>query len=233
MGVGQIEYGWQQAMAGRGARDVAAGVLYKMGLFCNFEFRAYFTPWQSESAAGQSAVRGIGDTWLTGQYRIHSQSAYLPALALHYTLKEPTANSQNGLGSGQRDHIIAVSAGKDFEKTSFNFETKYVLFGQPANESLSPFSRHFEYSLNATHALARHLSLTAEFYAESRSNMGDPALASTLWSIGYSPNPRLVFDTGIDLGLTHGAPDRRVFAGITYALGDLYKSLRHPRPSSD
>jgi hypothetical protein len=229
-GIAQLEYGWQRAWLGGGEQASGSGVLYKMGVFCNFEFRTYFTPWESASGPGQPGVSGIGDTWITGQYRFHRQTGNLPALAVHYTLKQPTADSRDGFGSGQRDHIIAMSAGKDFRGTSYNFETKYMLFGQPNHQV---FTRYHEYSLNATHALIPHFALTGEIYADTRSSANDPGLVSNLWSMGYSPNPRLVFDAGMDFGLTHGAPNKRVFAGVTYALGDFYKSLRHQRQASD
>ena len=229
-GVAQVEYGWQQALLRGGAKTAGSGVLYKMGVFCNLEFRVSFTPWLSDSTPGQSTVHGIGDTWITGQYRFHTQTPVIPAMSFEYSIKQPTADSAHALGSGQRDQLMGISAGKDFENTSFNFETKYVLLGQPA---VSEISRHFENSLNATHALLRHFSLTAEIYSETRSSAGDAALASTLWSISYSPNARLVLDTGMDLGVTHGAPEKRIFAGVTYAFGNIYKSLTHPHPSSD
>jgi len=229
-GVGEVEYGWRRAWSGGGAQASSSGVLYKFGVLCNIEFRTYFVPWETASAPGQPAASGIGDTWMTGQYRFHVQTRNLPALSMQYTLKQPTADSQDGTGSGQRDHIIAISAGKDFKQTSFNFETKYLLFGQPNHQA---FSRYQEYSLNATHGLVRHFSLTSEIYGDTRSSTHQPGLVSTLWSIGYSPSARLVFDAGIDLGLTHGAPNKRVFAGVTYAIGDFYKALRHPQSTSD
>ena len=157
-GVGEVEYGWQQAALGGGAKASASNTLYKLGLFCNFELRVSYTAWQSASAPGRTNVQGIGDTWISGQYNFQSETRYLPALAAFYTVKQPTGNRSNGLGSGQRDHLAALSAGKDFGETSFNFETKYAFFGQPG---VAAFSRHLENSLNASHPLPRHLSITA------------------------------------------------------------------------
>ena len=230
-GVGELEYGWQRAwLGGGGSSASASGTMFKMGVFRNFEFRTYFTAWQTSSVAAEPVVEGIGDTWLTGQYRFHRQSRELPALALHYTLKQPTADAQLGLGSGARDQIVAISAGKDYRQTSFNFETKYIRLGEPDHQTAS---RCEEYSFNATHNVIRNFALTGEIYSDTRHSAGGAGLVSTLWTIGFSPKPRLVFDTGIDVGLTHGAPDKRFFAGVSYALGDLYKPLRHHRQPSD
>jgi hypothetical protein len=226
-GVAALEYGWQQDWIGGEARVRGSGVLFKMGLICNFEFRAFFTAWQSAVIPPQYPVDGIGDTWFTGQYRVHRQSAKVPALSIQYTFKQPTADSRKGLGSGQRDHIVAMSAGKDFEGFSFAFETKYILFGKADSE---PFSRRQEYSLEASHDLVRHLSLTGEIYGDTRSSTGEPGIVSSLWALSYSPKPRVIFDSGMDFGVTHGAPSKRFFAGVSYALGDVYKALRHQRP---
>jgi len=230
LGVAEVEYGWQHASLGDRTDDTAFGALYKLGVFCNAEVRVFFNPWLHNTLPGQSPEQGIGDTWITGQYRFHAQTHYVPSLAFHYTFKQPTANSADGLGSGQHDQILAVSAGKDYKQTTFNFETKYIFLGQP---NAQPFSRFQQYSGNATHALVRHFSLTGEIYANTRSTTQCPGLASTLWTVNYSRNPRLVFDAGIDVGLTHGAPDKRFFAGVSYALGDFYKPLRHLHSSSD
>src|SRR5580704_8328085 len=214
-------------LAARLDRRRGSGVLFKMGLICNFEFRAFFTAWQSAVIPPQYPVDGIGDTWFTGQYRVHRQSAKAPAFSIQYTFKQPTADSRKGLGSGQRDHIVAMSAGKDFEGFSFAFETKYILFGKADSE---PFSRRQEYSLEASHDLVRHLSLTGEIYGDTRSSTGEPGIVSSLWALSYSPKPRVIFDSGMDFGVTHGAPSKRFFAGVSYALGDVYKALRHQRP---
>ncbi len=226
-GVAALEYGWQQDWIGGEARVRGSGVLFKMGIVCNFEFRAYFTAWQSAVMPPQYPVDGIGDTWFTGQYRFHRQSAKVPAISIQYTFKQPTADSRTGLGSGQRDHILGISAGKDFEGFSLAFETKYILFGNADSE---PFSRRQEYSLEASHALVRNVSLTGEFYGDTQMSTGEPGIVSSLWAFSYSPKARVVFDTGIDLGLTHGAPSKRFFAGVSYALGDVYKAFRHQRP---
>jgi hypothetical protein len=38
--------------------------------------------------------------------------------------------------------------------------------------------------------------------------------------------PRLVVDGGIDVGITHGAPQKRFFAGVTYSITNIYKDLK-------
>lgn len=226
-GILEVETGWGRVWPGAGVRHNSVGAMFKMGVFCNFEFRNYFGGWQSQSGPGQPSVNGIGDDWITGQYRFVRETHVLPTAAVHYTLKIPMANVQDGLGSGAKDHIVAVSAGKTVKHTSVNFETKWILLGQPQGGG---FNRYEEYSANFTRSLTRHVAITGEVYGDTQSGPDAPAFGSSLWSLSYSVNPRLVFDAGVDAGFTHGAPCKHFFAGVTYAVGDLYRSFRSHRP---
>lgn len=229
-GVGRVEFGWQQTMLGGGARTDGSGLVYKMGFLCNFEFRVSYTAWQAGAIPGRWAVRGIGDTWIGGQYRFRKETSLSPALAFDYSVKQPAVNSRHVLGSGQRDQVVALAAEKDFNGTSLNFEARYVLFGQAGDLG---YSRHFENSFDASQELIPNFSLSGEIYSETGSSTGDEPLVSTLWSLSYHRNPRVSFDTGMDFGLTHGASDKRFFAGITLVFGKIYKTLKHSRPRSD
>lgn len=222
-GVLELETGWGRAWPGAGVRRNSVGAMYKFGVFCNFEFRNYFGGWQSQSASGQPLVSGVGDDWITGQYRFMRETHVLPSAAVHYTLKIPMASARDELGSGEKDHIVAVSAGKTVRHTTFNFQTKWTLLGQPRGAG---FNRYEEYSANFTRSLTRHVALTGEVYGDTQIGPATPAFGSTLWSLSYSVNPRLVFDAGVDTGFTHGAPSKRMFAGVTYAVGDVYRSFR-------
>lgn len=225
-GVLEVEAGWSRTWPGNGERRNLFGTMYKFGVFCNFEFRNYFGAWQSQSGPGQPALSGNGDDWMTTQYRFLAEKKSLPSVAVHYMLKIPMASVQNGLGSGEKDHMVAVSAGKTLRHTSLNFETKWILLGQPQGAG---FTRYEEYSANFTRSLTRRVAITGEIYGDTQTSPAVPAFASSLWSLSYSIHSRLVFDAGIDAGFTHGAPNKRFFAGISYAVGDLYRSLRPHR----
>jgi len=47
--------------------------------------------------------------------------------------------------------------------------------------------------------------------------------------VTYQANPRLVLDGGVDMGVTSGAPQGRIFLGITYAVSNLYSMIRPSR----
>jgi hypothetical protein len=60
-------------------------------------------------------------------------------------------------------------------------------------------------------------------------NSSTPAYASALWAFTYQASPRLVLDSGIDVGVTSGSPGKHFFVGMTYAIADLYAPFRKSR----
>jgi hypothetical protein len=228
-GVVELESGWASGWPGGGVRQDSFGSLYKIGLFCNFEFRVSTNAFQGQTNPNGSGVSGMGDVWYSGQYRFVTQHKSVPSLAVIYAAKEPAASAAKGLGSGQMDHIVALAAGKPFGKTFASFEMKEILSGR---QGTSGFDKNSEISLNLARPVSRRLGIIGELYGDTQKNAATPGFASNLWALQYSPNARLIFDAGVDIGITNGAPHKRVFAGVSYAVGDLYKSLRHAPVSS-
>jgi Putative MetA-pathway of phenol degradation len=228
-GVVELESGWASGWPGGGVRQDAFGSLYKMGLFCNFEFRASTNAFQGQTNLTGSRVSGMGDVWYSGQYRVVTQNKAVPSISVIYGVKQPTASAIAGLGSGEMDHVVAVAVGKPFGKTFWSMETKWILSGRQGG---SGFDQNSEISLNIARPIARRLGMIVEIYGDTQTNATKQGFASTLWAIQYSLNSRLILDAGIDIGLTTGAPHKRVFAGVSYAVGDLYRSLRYSPISS-
>jgi hypothetical protein len=78
------------------------------------------------------------------------------------------------------------------------------------------------FALSGSLPLNHGFGLAGEGYGYTRLNEQAPAFASTMFGITYQINPRLVLDTGLDIGVTHDAPKRRVYIGITYAITNLF-----------
>lgn len=66
------------------------------------------------------------------------------------------------------------------------------------------------------------MGIIAELTAATRLNADTPAQSATLWALTWQPVPRLVFDAGVEVGLNRAASNKRIFAGVTYAFGNLY-----------
>ena len=221
-GVLEIEYGWDRTSLGAGARlDDLVGLL-KFGMLCDIELRWSTTSVliENQQDAGQT---GIGDNWFGTQIRFYKQTKHVPSLAFSYAVKAPTASTMKELGSGRVDHQFTFLASKDIQSVHFDFNTSYFLLGRP---EASGFNSQWQMNLSFSRPIHGNLGFTGEFYGDTELNAQNPAFASTLWALTYNILPRLVVDGGIDVGLTHGAPQKRFFAGVTYSITNLYKDFK-------
>jgi hypothetical protein len=57
---------------------------------------------------------------------------------------------------------------------------------------------------------------------ETGLNAQTPAFATTLWAVTYKVHRQVVLDTALDVGITNGAPHKRILFGFTYAVANLY-----------
>jgi hypothetical protein len=221
-GVLEIEYGWDRTSLGAGGRlDDTVGLL-KFAFLCDVEIRWSSTSVLIENQQGGGQT-GIGDNWFGPQIRFYRQTAHVPSLAFSYAVKAPTASTMKGLGSGRVDHQFTFLASKDIHDVHFDFNASYFLEGRPER---SGFDSLWQMNLSFSRAIYGSLGFTGEFYGDTRLNAQNPAFASNLWALTYNILPRLVVDGGIDVGITHGAPQKRFFAGVTYSITNIYRDLK-------
>jgi Putative MetA-pathway of phenol degradation len=225
-GVLELEYGYENDKAQFNEKQNQLGGLLKFAATCNLELR-----WNTGSFINQSdpnsSQSGIGDNWLGFQYRFHRQSPRVPTLSFSYSLKFPSASVNKGLGSGRYDHQFVFLASKDIKGFHFDFNTSVFLVGRPDGSGLD---HDVQSNLGFSHPLYKKLAFTGEFYGNTKLGQVAPAYASGLWALTYAVTPRLVIDSGMDHGLTSGSPNiRRVFAGFTYSIVDVYALVRSHR----
>jgi len=225
-GVVELEYGLERQWPGGGAnRDDLSGGL-RLGLTHNLDFH-----WSSADFLhimdGSGDRSGFGDTWLGLRYRFLGQTKHRPSLGLFYTAKVPSASTVLGLGSGQVDHSIFFLASKDLHRLHFDFNLIELLAGRPA---ASGFDHDTGFALASWLPVTHRLSAVLEPYGYTALNQGSPAFASAMAGFNYKVRPRLYLDSGLDVGVTSGAPRKRVFVGVTYAVGNVYSWMRPPQP---
>ena len=224
-GVVELEYGFAHAQVPFDQHQNNLEGLLKFAVACNLEIRWDMSPFSNQGgpAGGQS---GIGDNWLGFQYRFHRQSRLVPTIAFGYNLKFPSASVTKGLGTGRYDHQFVFLASKDIKGFHFDFNASLFRVGR---QDGSGSDTNTEFNLAFSRSVYKKLGFTGEFYGDTKLGRDTPAFASGLWAFTYTVNPRLVIDSGIDHGLTSGAPfERRFFAGFTYSIADLY---HHKQPS--
>jgi hypothetical protein len=217
-GVVEIEYGLERQWPGAAANrdDLSGGV--RLGLTNNLDFH-----WSSGAFLhvmdGAGDRTGFGDTWLGLRYRFLGQTKHRPGLGVAYQAKVPSAGVTNGLGSGQVDHAFAFLVSKDIHPFHIDFNVLPLLAGRPTGTG---FDHNLGFALSAAAPLIRRLGVVAEGYGYTALNSSSPAFAAALLGFTYQPQARLVLDTGLDVGVTSGAPRKRVFVGITYAIANVY-----------
>jgi hypothetical protein len=220
-GVAELEYGLERQWPGSGAhRDDLSGGL-RFGILPNLDFH-----WASADFLhimdGAGDRTGFGDTWVGLKYRISGQTKIRPALGVFYQAKLPSASVIKGLGSGEFDHSFAFLVTKDVHHIHFDFNVIPLLAGKPA---ASGWDHNTGFALSAAIPLTRRFSIVTEPYGYTSLAESAPAFAAWMAGCTYAASPRLVFDSGVDFGVTHDAPRERVWVGVTYALANIYSRL--------
>jgi hypothetical protein len=218
----ELEYGLERQWPGSGAnRDDLSGGL-RLGLTDNLDLH-----WSSgvfvHLMNGDGNRTGYGDNWLGLRYRFLKQTKYRPSLGLFYEVKIPSANAVLGLGSGEVDHSLSFLASKDSGKLHFDFNLIELLAGRPTAPGID---HDTGFALATWYPLTRRLNVVVEPYGYTLLNQSSPAFASTMLGFNYRVQPRLYLDTGLDVGVTHEAPQKRVYLGITYAVGNVFSWIK-------
>jgi hypothetical protein len=226
-GVLELEYGWDYLWPAHDVTQTSAGGLLKFGLLCDVEMR-----WSTTSYLSQTDPTGrhrtLGDNWLGTQVRFYRQTARVPSMAVSYAVKIPSASTNDGLGSGRVDHAFTFLASKDIGKSHFDFNATELWIGRPDARG---FDRNQQLNFAFSHPIVGGLQVQSELYGDTRLNATSPEFVSSLWALSYTVTPRLVIDSGYELGLTAGGPHRHVFAGLTYSIANLYPGARHRSPT--
>ena len=190
-----------------------------MGLLCDVELRWTTTSFLSQTdSTGTQA--GFGDNWIGPQIRFYRQTAHVPSIAVSYAVKIPSASFAKGLGSGRVDHQLTLLISKDIVGVHFDFNASDLFVGRPGTTG---FDQGAQINLAFGHSLYKTLQIQGELYGNTRLNATAPGFASGLAALVWSVTPRLEIDAGLDTGMTNGAPRRRIFAGFTYSIANIYR----------
>jgi len=221
-GVVEAEYGFEHQWVGAGAHhnDFAGGL--RFGLTPNLDFHWYSAAFLN-IADGSGSRSGFGDTWLGLKYRFVRQSKHRPSFGAFYAAKIPSASVVKGLGSGEVDHSLSFLASKDIHKVHLDFNVIQLLIGRHPTPGVDHTTG---LALASWITLTRRLTLVVEPYGYTLLNQSNPAFASTMGGFSYQLQPRVYLDAGLDVGVTHGAPNKRVYCGITYSLANVYSLLK-------
>jgi hypothetical protein len=206
-GVFEIEYGFEAA---NGHQNING--LLKFGLLKKLEIRFANNP-----VTRDDGNAGMGDSGAGFKFRILEQKGASPTISVLYTLAIPTsAPDQGGLG-----HSAGILFSKDFGRHHLDFNESV----QWLPKSAGGFDHNYFTAISYSHPISEKLGFSEELAGFSRTN-SSPATLTILQAVTYAISPRLVLDAGFYISGMGDLPRATAFAGITYALGDLYRHLR-------
>lgn len=204
----ELDYGWTRQRLADGSTFDTLSTSLRTGLTARLDLQWSFDGYGTTLAGGRR-IHGVGDNSLATRYRFVEQSRALPALALRYSVKFPSAPGELG-GSGQVDHQVALLASRDVRRVHLDANLVETFVGGP-----SEFGRSTVGSLAASGAVTRRLGWIVESYGGSLP--GSNRFASQYVGASYLVSPYFVMDVGGDFGLTARTP-RRLLVGFSYAI---------------
>lgn len=185
----------------------------KLGLDEHSEVFLGFEPWIVLDVPGRDE-RGFGDLVLGYRRRFVEPLGDRPALAYLASIKAPTADENDGLGSGETDLVAALAATwSDVVWTRTGY-LQFGLLGDPDGGTVLQSAASF----TAGYALADDISAFGELAALVTPEVDDEQLLLTL-GLARAWSPGRIVDVGIVLGAGEDAPDLQLLVGTTINLG--------------
>jgi hypothetical protein len=213
-GVAELEFGLQHSVLRDGTLS-STPFLLKLGLLEHLELRIGGNGLLHSTDPGGPSATGYGDTTLGAQWTYLPHGPLGVDEAVQVTWKLPTARAETGLGSGEPDLLLMLLLSRDAGRFHADVNVLAIWLGRPRREGLEAEPAG---TISVSRTLSPQWSLTGELYSISGTSE-TPFILSNLWAVGYKVSSRLVMDSGVDVGLSHGAPKLSVFAGLTFGVG--------------
>jgi len=154
---------------------------------------------------------GFADTELKIKYRLMDEKGWLPSFAVTGKVKIPTASESKGLGSSKTDFGINVILTENLSKRwFFHINAGYTFIGEHG------VNNEFNYSVAGQFILSDKWALVGEIVGVNNFNgrEGDDLLSGLLGTY-YLITDNIVWDAGVEIGMSKAAPDFRLTTGLT------------------
>ena len=207
----ETDFGWQLQPMGAGVHQQLLVSSARYGLAPRIDLRWGLTNHIAQGGGGLAPLGGVGDQSVAARYRFRDQRRWMPALALSYGVKIPTANPAKGFGSGFTDHQFLFIASSDLGRLHLDFNTAGNLTGQGHG-----YEGTTQFGLAATRPVSRNLAVIVESYGGLQPGTPDK-LGAALAGGSYTLRPWLVLDGAYVRTYTAGSPRQQILFGFTYA----------------
>ena len=157
------------------------------------------------------ADNGTGDLLLGGQGVVYSGDGPRPTVALSYFRRVYEGSAPDlDIGSARNSALLLASA----EVRGFHYDANYFV-----NEVVNAGIHRVQLgqTLSVSHPLPGKFGVTSEIWHFTQPFLRSNAVGN-LWALNYNQRRNLVFDAGLDHGLTRTSTHWEIFAGVTYLL---------------
>lgn len=159
---------------------------------------------------------GVGDLVVGARHRFADETARNPSFAVQGSLKLPTADEDDGLGTGELDVGFAGIATRNLGDLSLTGFYQLDVLGDPAGGT----QVGHQLAAAVGQPLLRRISTFGELAGVLVPESDFESVFTTLGAT-YAHTPSLVLDAAVAIGLSQDAPDVVFLVGLTRNLGRL------------
>jgi hypothetical protein len=218
-GLVQLEFGGTVTRVGTGSDASATPLTVRYGV----------SDWLEASVGVDGLVRqrdggvrasGFGNVQAGVKVRAFGSAGGAPVLAVLPQVTLPTADSSQGLGTGQVDVTVGLVSGKDLAHGA-HVDLAYGIGAIGAGAHAGRFAQHTA-TAGLSAALASHWTPVLGVAWVSRQDGVTGAALSLTADSAFAVSQRLAFDVGSQFGVSVEAPSFEVSAGLSLLVGELH-----------
>ena len=199
--------------------DLFTNLTFRFGLTRALDFSLAITPYLRIDLDGQTES-GFGDTTLGAKVRFFESPD--GDAAIEGFVKIPTADEDQGLGTGDLDAGFRFIASRAWQKNDFDFNLGGEFAGVPeADSNDARWTTILTWSRHSGERFTYFGELFVQFLPAA-----DVENITTDWGVSYAFNPSFVLDGAVYIGLSDDAPDIQLTVGLTKVIGRLFTPER-------
>lgn len=162
---------------------------------------------------------GVGDLAVGMKWQFIKESDYVPRQAFVPSVKFPTADKDNSLGSGEIDYDLTWIASKSITgKMGAHINAGFSRIGEPAGENVGNI---LHYGIAVNYQTLTSVQLVGEVFADRELRGNTDTAVQYNAGFRWTPADSLTLDMAGGSRISGDAPDFTLTAGLTLAFGYL------------
>ena len=172
---------------------------------------------RTEPVGTKCSADGLGDLIVYPRWKFLDQSRLLPGQAVSFTVKFPTADHDEELGSGATDYDLTwIASEKIGERFQIDVNVGYSWIGKPQDEDAANLCH---YGVALEYQLFEPVQWVGEVFAQRGMTTGAETTIQCNTGFRYAVCDGLSFDMAVGSGISGDVPDFTGMAGLTWVFG--------------